>query len=265
MDILYIIGHNCSEIDYFELRCSLRSLEKYGKNISRIYVAGYCPDWLSDRVIKVPHEQLFQIDHNPSTEEETVQNLTIKHCNMLDTLLYAVDNTDIGNEFLVSMDDHFYVRETDFDIYPFYRKRSCGGMLPRNGDTTYKEFLSYTREICELYNLSSFYLTLHSNMHLSRNIIQECRPILNRIINERIPCEFNAFLLNYRYTKYNDFIPIKVQDVKLTNIESEWKIQQSNRDCFSTADFNYDDPLYDYLLTLYPNKSKYEKEDLKQL
>lgn len=44
MDILYIVGKGRSLCDNKELRYSLRSLAKYGKNIDRIFVAGYCPE-----------------------------------------------------------------------------------------------------------------------------------------------------------------------------------------------------------------------------
>ena len=41
MDLLYIVGEGVSKCDYFDLRCSLRSLARYGKNIDRVFVAGF--------------------------------------------------------------------------------------------------------------------------------------------------------------------------------------------------------------------------------
>ena len=55
MDILYIVG-NFSKCDDWEFRFSLRSIDKYGKNIGRVFVCGYCPDWLSDNIIKIPYK-----------------------------------------------------------------------------------------------------------------------------------------------------------------------------------------------------------------
>ena len=82
MDILYIIGKNKSLCSNFELKCSLRSIAKYGKNIDRVFVAGYCPEWLSDEVIKIPYEQPYA-DDNITTHE--------KHCNIAATILYAIE------------------------------------------------------------------------------------------------------------------------------------------------------------------------------
>ena len=61
-----------------------------------------------------------------------------KNKNIYRDLIYAVENTDIGinhnGDFLVSMDDHFYIKETDFDNYPYYVKdyipRQCRHYLP---------------------------------------------------------------------------------------------------------------------------------------
>ena len=49
-----------------------------------------------------------------------------KHKNILRCIEKAVSVSDIADDFLLSSDDHFYVRETDFDKYPIFRK----GMLP---------------------------------------------------------------------------------------------------------------------------------------
>ena len=49
MDILYCLGEG-SKWNNNELRYSLRSLEKFGKNVGNIYVVGYDPGILSDKV-----------------------------------------------------------------------------------------------------------------------------------------------------------------------------------------------------------------------
>jgi len=54
MDIVYLMGEGYSKCNYNELRYSLRSIDKYGKNVDRVYVIGYCPEWLSDEIIKIP-------------------------------------------------------------------------------------------------------------------------------------------------------------------------------------------------------------------
>ena len=42
MDILYIVKNSAA--NNMELKCSLRSIEQFGKNVGKIYVCGYCPE-----------------------------------------------------------------------------------------------------------------------------------------------------------------------------------------------------------------------------
>lgn len=249
MDILYIIG-NGSECDNFELRCSLRSVEKYGKNVGKIYVVGYCPDWLSDNVIKIPHE-------------DTIGKR--KEVNILSALLYAIDHSDIGEEFLISSDDHYLLKPVDFDNYPFYAKlyitRSCRHMLPERVEPqwpgkTYARTLANTCKLCKDHNLSTFNFTLHRNMHCSRKIVEECRSILNEIIENNLDVESKAFLLNYWFTRYPFDFKI-TRDLKISSAFRWYKLS-NNPDCFSTANFSNGSDLYLRMNALYSEKSKYE-------
>ena len=56
MDILYIVKGGATGGTDDELRCSLRSLARYGRGVGRVFVAGGPPAWLSDAVVRVPFE-----------------------------------------------------------------------------------------------------------------------------------------------------------------------------------------------------------------
>ena len=255
MDILYIIGENRSKCNYNELRYSLRSIEQYGENVGRIFVAGCCPDFLSDEVIKVPCDQPYHYD---SSENELT--LTEKHINILYTILYVLDHTDISDEFLVSMDDHIYIRNVDFDNYPFYVKKfGDKNELPSKGKSVYKKLLAKTREELEKQGLSVYYSTLHRNMHGSRAIYEECRDYLNQVILEKIPLEPHAFTINYRFTKKGDFEFKPVKDVKLNGGGDWWMVNPSKTECFSTSDFEPGIGLDCLMNGMFNKKSKYEK------
>lgn len=260
MDILYIIGNGCSKCNDLELRCSLRSIAQFGKNISRVFVAGYCPEWLSDEVVKVPFEQPWP--KREDGEDEAQDNLTRKHANMLATILYVVDNTDIGDEFLVSMDDHLYVRDVNFDQYPFYCKRfGAINLLPYDGNTEYRKFLAVTRKKCEEGGLSAYYFSLHRNMHLCRKNISECRAFLDEVVSTPLPLEPFAYLINYRFTNDKDFKMKVVNDVKLNGGGDWWKTDPRKTECFSTYDFNDGKGLAVLLKGLYDKPCKYEKDE----
>ena len=260
MDILYLVGEG-SKCDDYELRFSLRSIEKYGVNVGRIFVCGYCPNWLSDEVIKIPTNAITVIDNND------------KNKNIYRDLLYAVKNSDIGindnGEFLISMDDHFYCSETDFNNYPFYAKeytkRKCGYMLPLVFEhgfrcESYQKLLVSTANFLNDRGYSYINFTLHRNMHMNRYILEEMKELNDEIFsNNEIFIEGAATALNYRYTKY----PFKyevVKDIKSNNpIALKQLIDNKVINCFSTNDFSMFMPIFNFLNTMYKEKSKYEK------
>jgi len=253
MDILYIVGKGRSNSNDIELRMSLRSVTKYGKNVSRIFVAGYCPDWLSNEVIKVPVEDIVVSD-KPLTCVE-------KHLNIINCLLKTVDGTDIGEHFLVSMDDHFYLRDVDFDNYPYYlRLNSWGKELPTKewtfGDEYY-EFLNGTRKYLESLNMSVLCATIHRNMHCARSWVNDCRLYLEKAVAEKLPCEPWSFLNNYNATKNGvEYIPVK--DIKIMSVNDYYIANSKTIECFSTDNFEEKSGIGVLLKRLYNEKCKYE-------
>ena len=249
MDILYIVKNSAA--NNMELKCSLRSIEQFGKNVGKIYVCGYCPEWLSDEVVKIPCEDKYQ-------GEELTQNQ--KNANICYKLLYAVDHSDIGDTFMVSMDDHFYVRDTDFETYPYFvrKRKKYGRKLPKDDtSTSYMKYLSDVRNYLESKNLPILDFALHRNRRINRQDIEECREVLEDTINNCIPSGVMVYLSNYRYSK-EKFEYQLVKDVKLSDGGQWWKTDDRETEVFSTGDFTEKDGLYVLLQGLYPNKSKYE-------
>lgn len=257
MDILYFLKKGRSKCDDFELRCSLRSIEKFGKNVGRVFVVGHCPDWLSDEVIKIPYEV------NPDGK---------KHKNLHSQLLYAIRNSDIGindnGEFLISMDDHFYIKTVDFHNYPFYVKNK-DFPTELNSDPKkrhYDKILINTDNFCQHHNLPSIFSTIHRNMHMNRYVIEEMGELNDLIISESEP-EVEGFCIvqNYRH-KYHYTILTPANDLKLFTLIDKgsfsvkrFRESYKNVHVFSTKDFNNGSEFYILLKKLYPNKSKYER------
>lgn len=259
MDILYLIGKG-SQCNDWELRFSLRSIEKYCKNVGRIFVVGHCPNWLSDEVIKIKKPILPSFGNND------------KNKNIYRDLLYAVENSDIGvndnGEFLISMDDHFYCCETDFNNYPFYvkdyTKRKCRHMLPEVFEEgfmaeDYQHLLVSTSNFLLERGFSNINFTLHRNMHMNRYFIEQMKDLNDEIFtNNDIFVEGAAVALNYRYTK-QPFDYIICEDKKFDNVKEIKKLLKSeSQHVFSTNDFKLFSPLFVFLSKLYNIPSKYE-------
>ncbi len=258
MDILYIIGEGCSKCDNQELRYSLRSIERYGNGVSRVFVVGYCPEWLSDEVVKIPYEQPYKYVN--STEPNPEVRLAFKCNNIISSVLYAVDNSDIGDDFLVSMDDHLYIKKVDFDNYPYYVRLQKNGsiLIPEEGKSVYRKCIVNTGRILREQGLSDYMLVMHRNMHCQRRVIEDCREFIEQGIKDNLLLEYLLYMQNYQYTKYG-FEMTQARDVKIKNSGDWLRVRTMAVDVFSTADFVTSDRMNLLISNLYPKKSKYEK------
>lgn len=269
MDILYIVG-NFSKCDDWEFRFSLRSIDKYGKNIGRVFVCGYCPDWLSDNIIKIP----YKIEPYLTNGE--------KNRNIYRQLIYAVENSDIGindnGDFLISMDDHYILNYVNFDdSYPHYvrdyYKRQCRFNLPimfESGKQSpdYQRFLCDTARYLSNKRLSRLNFVSHRNMRVNRGVIEELQNngINDEIFKNKKNVECFALISNYEYSKkntnHNYHFPIEiVKDFKTNNIEKLLNYIEDGGTFYSTNDFFVNDDLFNILYKLFPERSKYEKEE----
>lgn len=243
-DILYVLGSK-SKWDNNELRYSLRSIEKFGKNVGNIYVVGYDPGFLSDKVTIIPHEDLY----------------IRKHKNILENIKYAVEHSNIGENFLLSSDDHFYVKETDFDNYPYF----CRGELPNTVKANVKNkgyigSLVDTRKLLERNGYTYYNFSQHGNTHLTREGIKEADRLICSSYTTKFGCEPTCLILNVAYSQHPFSITDR-EDLKVGNIANKDELIKliGDREVFSIYDNSIECGVAEYLQELFPNKSIYEK------
>jgi len=250
MDILYIVKGGAVGGTDVELRCSLRSIAKHGRGIGRVFVAGGCPAWLSDAVTCIPYQQ------------PDVITFPDKGRNIARTTLYALEHSDIGEDFLVSMDDHFYMQDVDFEHYPYYCRGGAGfenGELPQEGSFAggYREYLAQSRAFLEARGLPVKCMALHRNMHCSRRWIEGAWDAVEDVLTGRGVCEIWVLLNNWAIAN-EGIIPTIVEDCKV-NDRREWTTRQFGQ-VFSTGDFRRGSWMYKALLDTFPEKSIYERD-----
>lgn len=244
MDILYI--YKDDGYDGLSLRYSLRGIDLYGLNVNNVYVVGDKCTWFSDKVHHVPFIQKFDCYEEPG------KNIAL-------AIKTAIDKSDISEEFLVSMDDHFYTKPTDFDNYPIYVKnyknRSYGYMLPEACESggEYEMYLVVTEALLKQHNMTTYMFAPHRNMHLSKTLFNKCWGDIKSAFSTYAGVESIVWCLNYAYTK-KPFDFTVVEDVKFSN-NSDFIIPDN---VFSTCDFTPGDKLDEFLNKLYSNKSKFE-------
>ncbi|MCQ2310172.1 MAG: hypothetical protein MJZ64_00255 [Paludibacteraceae bacterium] len=239
MDILYIIGAG-SKWANNELRYSLRSVAKFGKNVGRIYVCGVNPGIISDKVTFIPCDDPYDTAHK-----------NIQH-----KIDYAIRNSDIGEHFLLSSDDHFFVRDVDLDKYPLYSK----GMLPDvvKKNEPYFHSLVETRQLLEQASLPINQTNPHCDTHITRSVWEKTADLRVAAMNLPHGGEVNCIIGNQliadgmKCTPYRD---VKVRQFKSIN---DLKRQIGDSHCFSIFDSAIYCGLEEYLMQLFPEQCEYE-------
>lgn len=245
MDILYVVGFG-SKWENNELRYSLRSIERYGRNVGSVFIVGHKPDFVSDIVTHIP------------CGDETNR----KHKNILRKVITAMSNSNISSHFIVSSDDHFYTREVDFDSFPIYyqareiQTKPTDGKAPNN----YHRSLAQTKEILIKWGLPTFQTNPHCNTHFDADMYKFYYPLFAEAMELEYGGEMNCLMGNILIHERN-IIPQRFADKKIDLFKNipDLVRQIDGVECFSISDNAVHCGIGGYLQTTYPNKSKYEK------
>ena len=251
MDILYVVGTGSTWNDN-ELKYSLRSIEKNGINVERVFIGGYIPEFVNkENVICVP----------------VADKTNVKHYNILNVIEEVIDSTDIGctqsGNFLYSSDDHFYIKPVDFNSYPIY---SRGVELPKEVKQfdlhkKYHTTLVSTRKLLEEYNLPYEHFAWHGNTHFNTKLWND--PIMKELRKKSYTmpegCEPTCLMLNYQMS-VDPFEPVIRKDKKIRSIDKLAMFNQKiqDRECCSSSPNIQKSYLATFLENNLPEKSKYE-------
>ena len=227
MDILYVLGKE-SVYDNLELRLSLRSVEKYVKNVDRVFVVGEKPDWLQN-VIHLKSNDIYT-----------------KETNIFDAVMIACKN-GISPVFLFMNDDFFISGEIDAESYPYYTN---GYMRFIENPSRYQQVQNKTLLAFEtLYKDEPVYnCELHCPMRFSRSKFLSLRQYLESSKKEDIGYFFRTLYANIFVSHYD-----WTTDCKLWSNDKIWFPPHN---CISTNDEC--DAIMEELKKMYPDKSKYE-------
>jgi len=246
MDILYILGSG-SKHNNEELRYSLRSLEYCcGGSLGRVYLVGECPDWLNkEQVTYIPFKDRYN---------RKCKNIWAK-------ILYAIDHSDLPNEFLLSSDDIFHIKEQDLDNYPYYHKNGLYvGVANYLRGTNIWYILEETKALLRRYNYPmEDYGGGHCLHHVNVSILKNMPKITADVFNGTYGAPFDVIMGN-AIVKLLKPKTIVRKDIKLESVknEADFYKQIGDSESFSIDDKAWDDFVGEWLKQKYPKKSRFE-------
>lgn len=238
IDVLYVLGHG-SKWENNELKYSLRSLEKYGKNVGRVFVIGQDPGFLSAEVTVV---------HRPDAGKN-------KEHNIADHIAYAAAKLPITEHFLWINDDFFFLKDTDIATYPYYTAGELAQKVEGSQKSGYRAALAQAEAQLKARRFPTKNFEVHVPMIFSRAAMGKLGGWLS--ISSKL-----KFGMTWR-SIYANVIGVKpgpaYKDVKIgtANTVGELKHKIEGLSLFSIGD-GLSDEAKAYFDELYPDKCRYE-------
>lgn len=252
MDVVYIVG-NGSRWGNNELRYSLRSIEKYAIGLGRVFIFGTIPNFINRA--RVTCVEMKDETHQPAV-------------NVFRKIKAAVDCCCVGDTFLLSSDDHFFIRPTDFVNYPLYYK---GNELPSRSDlrtgkyggVQYTQGMINTRDVMEKYNLGHIYFEGHTNKLYNKEAWRK----LDELGVWNIGCKYpegistNTPMAAIIHQLNPSVDVLYRKDIKVQRFSSFSEVNKIlyDTDSFSIGDGALSCGMDRYLQWIFPEPSKYEK------
>lgn len=241
MDILYVVGKG-SEWNNNELRYSLRSIAKNGKNIGRVFLVGCKPDFVSNEVTFIPCDDPYGQPHK----------------NILHKVLYSIEHSDIGNHFLISSDDHYYIKPTDFNKLPVYYREKAIPEKVRDRWSIYCNSLHDTRNILLEKGLTIYQTNPHCNTHFDVDVYRKNKDIFDLCMwipnGGELNCVMGNLLIRDGW-KAAPFVDAKLNS-RLSLEEIAERATKTN--CLSSVENIENSSMAEYLAKTFNTKCKYE-------
>lgn len=244
-DIVYIVGRGSKWNDN-ELRFSLRSIAKYGRNVGKVVIVGHCPEWVDRTKVKVVE-----------CDDET----NVKHTNIALKIRKAISVCGLKKPFLISSDDHFYVKETDFSTYPHYYKKE---LRVEQGGTEYTRSLFETRLWLERRGLPTLMSNPHCNTWIDPKVFVG---MIDEVLEgEDAPdgLEINCVMGNLWKAMGGEMALYKDGKLHRRIHYRMWKVWAMDKDCISIGDQSIDENWCKYIWETFPEQCKYEKTGVKE-
>ena len=246
MDIVYIFnGYKSGE----EMRYSMRSIERFGQNVGRVWLLGHKPDWCSDAVTEI---------------EYTCDKSLYKENDITKAIFTAAREPELPNRFLICADDYFYIAPTDFDNYPIYQKAA---QLPANtigkekmGGINYVQSVVNTRALLTAAGLPTGNYSQHCCFPADKKLMAEFRHVFDAAMFLPHGAVFDSLMANIIIDKTGEQ-PVPRRDNKIKTAANLADLRHQigeSEHCFSTTEQALNYGVRHILAQMFPEKSKYE-------
>lgn len=190
-------NHECRFRDNYELRYSLRSVEKYAPWIHNIYIVmdSKVPEWLdvsNEKIHIIRHEEIMPKELLPCYNSNVIEFCIDNIPNLSEIFIYANDDMFLGgyvNEAFFVQNGKPIIRMNEHRLYPscYYYRAICNSQK------------LFQKEFNVKYNL----IPSHTMDVYSKRSIKECKERfskdLYKIFKNRMRCDTDLHRVLYQY------------------------------------------------------------------
>lgn len=232
MDVVYILGTGSHYRD-FELRLSLRSIEKNLTGFNQVWIVGECPTWAQN------------VNHIPFPDKLGVPS----DYNIMSKVTRACEEADISESFLFCNDDHFIMKPFNAPEFPYFYEVSLEKYLSRRAYDTYAARARNTLKYLKANNLP----TKHFDIHYP--IIYEKSLFLKHVTNA-VNWGKDCYIIKSMYANSLNIEGVEAIDYKIART-----IPPEDAQVFSTTP-RFRTNIQRYLVEKFKKQSRFERTGL---
>lgn len=232
MDVVIPLGSSAAS-NHIELRYCLRSIEKYVPDLGNVFIVGDKPSWLRSAF------HLLETDQKEKSAKER---------NIFRKLMKAVSSPLVSDDFLYCNDDHFLL--CPWEEHYHHKGPLADSVKALSDSSLYRRTLANTLAFLGGGDNYDTHCPITFNKYKFITSVG-CAPWFNPY----------GYAIKSLYCSLNEIDGEFYSDMKFTmpmTIESHQRALF--RPYFSTDDKAINKDMVDFLETLYPNKSVYEKD-----
>ena len=230
--MVYVLGSGSLHYNE-ELRFSLRTVQKYCPEVTRLIVAGEQALFLSDKVEYLP------IKEAQGNKEYRIAMKVFEVCNY------------IKGDFLFMNDDFFFLRPTNLENYPNYSK---GDLKATQQAQHYQKAIQDTQHYLKELGHTTHHFDVHTPIIYNAKKFQALLPHF-----EKSRLSTNGFVVKSLYGNIYNLEPTQIVDCKLTTLQTQSDYRKlESAVVMSCSDGSWMNGVRNYLKNSFQNKSKYE-------
>lgn len=229
VNVLYILGTG-SHYHNFELKMSLRALEKNLSGFDKVWLVGECPDWIQN------------VNHIPYPDDLSRPS----DYNIMRKVSRACEEKELSENFFFINDDHIIMQPFDAPAFPYFCEPSLEKYIIRRNADTYAKRAINTLKYLKSKDLPVKHFDIHYPIIYNKSLFLEH-------VTNAVDWTREAYIIKSMYAN-----TLKIEGVEAKDYKIGRTLPPEDVQCFSTTP-RFRHNVQRYLLQNFKRPSRFEK------